>query len=159
VWYLTFGGGTPQTGLTKQLFFDAGPTLEESTGLGLFGRIIAAGEGDGPGSVNLSPVAAEGPVSTTHAAGPAQTQLFLIGSVPQDAIPQGTRVAGFFSSIRSAPSDLSSPVTAQPTAPTLVSAEEQILRADNSQTISDALDGVFVALASKRDDVTWKFGL
>ncbi len=50
VWYLTFGGGTPQTGLTKQLYFDAGPTLEESTGLGLFGRIIVAGQGDGQGS-------------------------------------------------------------------------------------------------------------
>src|SRR5262249_2331938 len=50
LWYLTVGGGNPETGFTKQLYFDAGPTLEHNVAQGLFGRIIAAGQGDGRGS-------------------------------------------------------------------------------------------------------------
>jgi uncharacterized protein (TIGR03118 family) len=52
LWYLTFGGGTPQTGRTDQLFFVAGPSLEHNTGQGLFGRIIAAGRPGEPGGVS-----------------------------------------------------------------------------------------------------------
>jgi uncharacterized protein (TIGR03118 family) len=43
LWDLTFGGNTSVNGLSKQLYFDAGPNVPNPTGNGLFGRIIAAG--------------------------------------------------------------------------------------------------------------------
>jgi uncharacterized protein (TIGR03118 family) len=47
LWDLTFGTGTPDSGKTNQLFFDAGPTTANLSGNGLFGVIHAAGdEGD-----------------------------------------------------------------------------------------------------------------
>src|SRR5262249_36476194 len=71
LWYLTFGGGTPQTGLTKQLYFDAGPNLEHNLGQGLFGRIIAAGQGDGRGSSAASAAGLAGAGGTRPGAGAA----------------------------------------------------------------------------------------
>src|SRR5262249_56027127 len=50
LWDLTFGGDSPANGLAKQLYFNAGPNAASAAGNGLFGRIIAAGRGDGPGS-------------------------------------------------------------------------------------------------------------
>jgi hypothetical protein len=41
---------------------DGGPTLEQKVGQGLFGRIIAAGEGDGPGSSPDSAARVKGPL-------------------------------------------------------------------------------------------------
>jgi hypothetical protein len=49
LWDLTFGGDSPANGLAKQLYFNAGPNAVSMAGNGLFGRIIAAGRGDGPG--------------------------------------------------------------------------------------------------------------
>jgi uncharacterized protein (TIGR03118 family) len=52
LWDLTFGGGSPDNGLSKQLYFDAGPNAPNPAGNGLFGRIIAAGDhGDGKSAV------------------------------------------------------------------------------------------------------------
>jgi uncharacterized protein (TIGR03118 family) len=53
LWDLTFGGDSPTNGLAKQLYFDAGPNVPNPAGNGLFGRIIAAGQGDGspPGAM------------------------------------------------------------------------------------------------------------
>jgi uncharacterized protein (TIGR03118 family) len=49
LWDLEFGDGTPDSGKTNQLFFDAGPNHPgDSTG-GLFGVIHAAGDQDGNG--------------------------------------------------------------------------------------------------------------
>jgi hypothetical protein len=54
VWHrpaLTFGGGSPDNGLSKQLYFDAGPHVLNPARNGLFGRIIAAGnQGNGQGA-------------------------------------------------------------------------------------------------------------
>jgi hypothetical protein len=51
LWDLTFGGGSPDDGLSKQLYFDAGPNVPNPAGNGLFGRIIAAGnQGNGQGA-------------------------------------------------------------------------------------------------------------
>ena len=51
LWDLTFGGGSPDNGLSKQLYFDAGPNVPDPAGNGLFGRIIAAGnQGNGQGA-------------------------------------------------------------------------------------------------------------
>jgi hypothetical protein len=47
LWDLEFGDGTPQSGKTNQLFFDAGPNAPGVSVNGLFGVIRAAGE---PGS-------------------------------------------------------------------------------------------------------------
>src|SRR6516225_7484222 len=49
LWDLTFGGGSHINGRTNQLFFDAGPNLPNPTGNGLFGMIVAAGQGEGQG--------------------------------------------------------------------------------------------------------------
>src|SRR5262249_39302599 len=75
LWSLTFGGGTPQPGLTKQLYFVAGPSLEHNTGQGLFGRIIAAGQGEGLGGNAASAADMAGPVSTMQ--GPASATMNL----------------------------------------------------------------------------------
>jgi uncharacterized protein (TIGR03118 family) len=52
LWDLTFGGGSPDNGLSKQLYFDAGPNVPNPAGNGLFGMVIAAGkQGNGQGAV------------------------------------------------------------------------------------------------------------
>ena len=50
-------GTAPPNGLGKQLYFNAGPNAASAAGNGLFGRIIAAGRGNGPESVDPSAVA------------------------------------------------------------------------------------------------------
>jgi hypothetical protein len=58
LWDLEFGDGTPDSGKTNQLFFDAGPNHPgDSTG-GLFGVIKAAGDQSGNGGGNAAPGAA-----------------------------------------------------------------------------------------------------
>jgi uncharacterized protein (TIGR03118 family) len=47
LWDLTFGAGTPDSGKTNQLFFDAGPNAPDLSGNGLFGVIHAAGDQSG----------------------------------------------------------------------------------------------------------------
>jgi uncharacterized protein (TIGR03118 family) len=47
LWDLTFGGDSAKDGLSKQLYFDAGPNVPNPAGNGLFGRIIAAGDPGG----------------------------------------------------------------------------------------------------------------
>ena len=62
LWDLTFGGGSPDNGLSKQLYFDAGPNVPDPAGNGLFGRIIAAGNqrnGQGVGTDNAAVSAAK----------------------------------------------------------------------------------------------------
>jgi hypothetical protein len=47
LWDLEFGDGTPQSGKTNQLFFDAGPNAPGVSGYGLFCVIRAAGDQSG----------------------------------------------------------------------------------------------------------------
>jgi hypothetical protein len=157
VWYLTFGGGTPQTGLAKQLYFDAGPTLEERTGLGLFGRIIAAGEGDGRAGSANSGAGMAGPVGTTQGTGPAQTALFL-GALSPSGGPQGTSTATGASGLQAPATDANTSVTAQQTLPNAASASEPILQSGNSRPTTDVLDGIFVGLAKRQDDDLGQLG-
>jgi hypothetical protein len=49
LWDLEFGDGTPNSGQTNQLFFDAGPNHPGDSGGGLFGVILAAGDQGGNG--------------------------------------------------------------------------------------------------------------
>jgi uncharacterized protein (TIGR03118 family) len=49
LWDLEFGDGTPDSGKTNQLFFDAGPNAPGVSINGLFGVIHAAGDQDGNG--------------------------------------------------------------------------------------------------------------
>jgi len=49
LWDLEFGDGTPDSGKTNQLFFDAGPNAPLVSGYGLFGVIHAAGDQGGNG--------------------------------------------------------------------------------------------------------------
>ena len=158
VWYLTFGGGTPQTGLTKQLFFDAGPTLEESTGLGLFGRIIVAGEGDGPSSIALGPAAIAGPMTTMQASGP-QMPLLVIESLPLSASQQGTSVATHSSSLPAVPPDVSKSTNSDQALPTHTSVSGPIRHTGNSQTKTNVLDVLAVGLENAQDEMLGEFRL
>ena len=166
VWYLTFGGGTPQTGLTKQLYFDAGPTLEQSVGLGLFGRIIAAGQTGERGGVSIpsSPDAVSaagiaGPVSATQGPALAPMSPALIESLSQGTGPQVTNSAGHSSSLQPVASDVSDSVPAPQSVPALALAGVPILQTGNSQTTTDVPDGLFVGLGNGEGNVLWEFGL
>lgn len=152
LWDMTFGGGTPETGLTKQLYFDAGPSLAQEFGQGLFGRIIVAGQGDGPDRSADSAAGIAGPVSTLQGSGLASMPLLVIGSLFQSGGPQGISVAS-----QPAAVDVSSSVPAPQAGPTLALAEEPILQTGNSQTTTDVLDTLFVALATGQDAVLGPF--
>jgi len=74
LWDLEFGDGTPDSGKTNQLFFDAGPNHPgDSTG-GLFGVIHAAGDqsGNGGGGSVREAAAPSQPVQQTLARPPLQ---------------------------------------------------------------------------------------
>jgi uncharacterized protein (TIGR03118 family) len=152
LWYLTFGGGTPETGLTKQLYFDAGPTLEHQVGQGLFGRIIAAGQRDGQGRSGASAAGMAGAVSTMQGPGPAEMPLLLIESLSRSAGPQDTSVASHPSNLQPAASDVSNSVPDPETVQTRALAGEPIVQTGKSRTRTDVLDGLFVGLAKGQDD-------
>lgn len=151
VWYLTFGGGNPGTGLTKQLYFDAGPTLEQSVGLGLFGRIIVAGQGDGADRSADSATGMAALMAILPGSGPASPPLLMSGSLSQSGGPQSTSVAS-----QPVAPNLNTPLTAQHSLPILVSAAKPILQAANGESITDLLDGLFAGLANGREDVLGK---
>jgi uncharacterized protein (TIGR03118 family) len=58
LWDLEFGDGTPDSGKTNQLFFDAGPNAPGVSGYGLFGVIRAAGDQAGNSEVHPQSAAA-----------------------------------------------------------------------------------------------------
>jgi hypothetical protein len=58
LWDLEFGDGTPDSGKTNQLFFDAGPNAPGVSGYGLFGVIRAAGDQSGNGNGGNQPLRA-----------------------------------------------------------------------------------------------------
>src|SRR5262245_9561123 len=69
-WDLAFGTGTPDSGKTNQLFFDAGPNAPDLSGNGLFGRIDAAGgQGNGMGT-------------STQGVGVMAARVLIVGPVP-----------------------------------------------------------------------------
>jgi uncharacterized protein (TIGR03118 family) len=142
LWYLTFGGGTPETGLTKQLYFVAGPSLEQATGHGLFGRIIVAGQGDGADSA----AGMAGLASTMQGPGSAQTPPLLTASLSQAAGPQAAGAASHANIVQSTASDGSGSMQ---TAPSLASAGDPILSSGPGEAATDVLDGIF---ANAHDD-------
>jgi uncharacterized protein (TIGR03118 family) len=158
LWYLTFGGGTPQTGLTKQLYFVAGPSLGHNFGQGLFGRIIAAGEGDSPDSRAGSGAGMAGQVSTTQGTGPAQTAL-LLGALSPSGASQGTSTANDAGGLQTPATDASIPVTAQQTLPNAALASEPILQSGNSRPTTDVLDSLFAGFTNGKDDEVGKLPL
>jgi uncharacterized protein (TIGR03118 family) len=87
LWDLTFSGDSPANGLSKQLYFDAGPNVPNPAGNGLFGRIIAAGEGGGQGDVAF-PSAPVGPQLN----GAAPVAGAASGTSGGPALPQGGQV-------------------------------------------------------------------
>jgi uncharacterized protein (TIGR03118 family) len=157
LWYLTFGGGTPQTGLAKQLYFVAGPSLEHNTGQGLFGRIIVAGQGDGRDSNSDSAAGMAGLVSLMQGPGPAQTALLLGALLPSGA-PQGTSTATGASGLQAPATDTNTSVAAQQTLPNAALAAEPILQSGSSRPTTDVLDGIFVGLAKRQDDDLGQLG-
>jgi uncharacterized protein (TIGR03118 family) len=159
VWYLTFGGGNPQTGLAKQLYFDAGPTLEERTGLGLFGRIIAAGQDDGPSSIANSAAALPGPANLMQFPGPAPIPLLRIDSSSRSLGSQDTSVASQSSSLQPAASVVSNSVIVQKTVTSPDPFGQPILHTGISQPSTDLLDGPIGDLVNGQEDVLGGFRL
>jgi hypothetical protein len=156
VWYLTFGGGNPQTGLAKQLYFDAGPTLEESTGLGLFGRIIAAGNGDGPGSGSVTVADTAALANMTPGTEAAQMPGPQSPTLSQSSGSQVTGVAGQPNSLQPPVSD----ATNSSSSPQMVSNNtpgmKQFLQTGDNAAKKDVLDGPAVELASDPNKVPLK---
>jgi uncharacterized protein (TIGR03118 family) len=152
LWYLTFGGGTPQTGLTKQLYFDAGPSLEQGTGHGLFGRIIAAGQADGQDSSVESAAGMAGLASVMQGPGPAQMPASQ-SEGSQSGGSQGTSVASQSSSLQ----PLALGVGKSGVGPKIVSngaaGVSPILHRRNSETTDDVLAGLVVRIANRPDDL------
>jgi uncharacterized protein (TIGR03118 family) len=159
LWYLTFGSGTPQTGLTKQLYFVAGPTLEHNTGQGLFGRIIAAGQGDGQGSNSDSAAGMAGLVSMIQGPAPAQMPPLLVESSSPSAGPQAASLASSFSKLHPVASDAGSMIPSPLTVLFPPTPIEPAVQTGGGQTIKDVLDRAFVGLASGEDDVLGNFWL
>jgi hypothetical protein len=92
LWDLTFGGSSPDNGLSKQLYLDAGPNAPNPAGNGLFGMIIAAGNGGDSDSAvagNAAATVAKGtiaglaPLPPASATGPQATAYgWLIDIIP-----------------------------------------------------------------------------
>jgi hypothetical protein len=133
LWDLTFGGGSPVNGLPKQLYFDAGPNVPNPAGNGLFGRIITAGEGDGPGGAG-------------DAAGALAGLALGAGTTPTALVPSGWQA---------------SPQTAQATALPLESALaiscQPMNRSEEGVSSTPATDGSFARLADGLAHVPWEF--
>jgi uncharacterized protein (TIGR03118 family) len=85
LWDLDFGDGTPDSGKTNQLFFDAGPNKPGDATGGLFGVIHAAGDQGGNG----------GGDSVSAAAAPAQP-VTLAAGVPRlpSRLPRASDLGG-----------------------------------------------------------------
>jgi uncharacterized protein (TIGR03118 family) len=96
LWDLEFGDGTPDSGKTNQLFFDAGPNHPgDSTG-GLFGVIHAAGDqgGNGGGAPMREAAAPAQPVQQTLSASPGNDNRAPdLSAFPQLQAPAGNKVA------------------------------------------------------------------
>jgi uncharacterized protein (TIGR03118 family) len=133
LWDLTFGGDSPANGLPKQLYFDAGPNVPNPAGNGLFGRIIAGGEGDGPGGAGDAAAAFAGLALGA-------------GTTPMALVPSGWQAP---------------PETAQATALPLESALaiswQSMNRSDDGMSSTPATDGAFAQLAEGLDHVPWEF--
>jgi uncharacterized protein (TIGR03118 family) len=151
LWYLTFGNGTPQTGLTKQLYFVAGPSLEHNFGQGLFGRIIAAGEGDGPGSGSVSAADTAALASMTPGTRTMQTPGPNSGNPSQSGGSQGTGVAGQPNSLQPSLSDAANSSSSPQMVSNSTPGVNQILQTGGNETIEDVLDGPVVGLANGPD--------
>jgi uncharacterized protein (TIGR03118 family) len=159
LWYMAFGGGTPQTGLTKQLYFVAGPSLEHNFGQGLFGRIIAAGEDNGRGSIANSAAGLPGPESTIQGPGLAPMSVLLIDSFSQSAGSQNAIVASQSSSLQPAASVVSNSVIVEKTVTSPDPFGQPILHTGISQPTTDLLDGPIGGLATSHEDVLGAFRL
>jgi hypothetical protein len=100
-----------------------------------------------------------GPVSTIQTPALAPMSPLLIESLSQSAVPQDTSSAGQPGTLQPIASDVSSSVTAAQSVPALASAGEPILQTSNSQTTTNALDGLFVGLGNGEVDLLSEFAL
>ncbi|HEY2841771.1 MAG TPA: TIGR03118 family protein, partial [Pirellulales bacterium] len=142
LWDLEFGEGTPQSGKTNQLFFDAGPNAPGVSGYGLFGVIRAAGDQGGNGGGNGAaafgvPAFDPGPIgagvaSLTVAAPPTKG--------PGDEAVSSDRIQ----------------VMAPPPAPTLTTSNPRESQRDGASPHAVVIDGAHGSLLGlESDDALW----
>jgi uncharacterized protein (TIGR03118 family) len=137
LWDLTFGGDSPANGLSKQLYFNAGPNAASAAGNGLFGRILAAGRKAAPGRADGTAAL----VSLALPPGPAGTGAAPLTSVPGrgPALAQGAP----------APELLRAP------APT--TSDQAVSRSGGRAPRGSPVDSVFARLADDLGDALWEF--
>jgi len=96
LWDLEFGEGTPDSGKTNQLFFDAGPNAPGVSVNGLFGVIRAAGDpgGNGGGHPVREAAAPSQPVQQTLTQAPGNDNRAPdLSDFPTLQVPAGNKVA------------------------------------------------------------------
>jgi uncharacterized protein (TIGR03118 family) len=142
LWDLTFGGDSPVNGLAKQLYFDAGPNVPNPAGNGLFGRIIAAGRGDGPGAADGRATAL---VCLALNLGPSGAG---VTNCPSE-LPQASSPSARPALPQAAPATAPLPVPAPATS------DQPMSRSGDSTSSAGAVDGVFARLADGPDGLLW----
>jgi uncharacterized protein (TIGR03118 family) len=144
LWDLTFGTGTPASGKTNQLFFDAGPNAPNLAGNGLFGRIVAAGQGDEGGGAEAGAAALAGLALNFGPAG---------GGVPssQSAAPPASGPGG-------GPAlPLAALTPAPPPAAAPAPSDQPMSTTGDGLSNAGAVAGTFARLADRPDDVLGTF--
>jgi uncharacterized protein (TIGR03118 family) len=142
LWDLTFGGDSPANGLAKQLYFDAGPNVPNPAGNGLFGRLIAAGQGDAQGGAAVP----AGLAGLALDLGPAGAG---VAGSPSPGLLAAPRPAGGPALSKAAPAPL-------PPAPAPAASVQWKTRSGDRTSSAVAVDGGFARLADD-PEVLWVF--
>jgi uncharacterized protein (TIGR03118 family) len=161
LWDLTFGGGSHLNGRTNQLFFDAGPNLPNPTGNGLFGMIVAAGQGEGQGEDGDSAARRAGPTSAPPGAESGEVAMQVAVGMFLANSPVGTSVATYPGTAPPAASSWGNPIAPPQSAPAVASAwdssDRQMIETGRGKPHVDALDRIFARAVDGSDDALWQF--
>jgi uncharacterized protein (TIGR03118 family) len=163
LWDLTFGGGSHLNGRTNQLFFDAGPNLLSPPGNGLFGMILAAGQGEGQDEDGDGDGGRAGPASAPPGAESREVAVQVAIGMSLANGPVGTGVGSYLGTAPPAASSWGNPIAPPQTAPAppVVSAWErldrQIFGTGRGKPHEDGFDRVFARAVNDSDDALWQF--
>jgi uncharacterized protein (TIGR03118 family) len=163
LWDLTFGGGSHLNGRTNQLFFDAGPNLLNPPGNGLFGMIVAAGQGEGQGEDGDGDGGGAGPASAPSGAESGDMPVQVAVGMFLANGPVGIGVASYPGMAPPAASSWGSPIALPQSAPAPAvasaweSSDRQIFETGRGKPHADALDRVLARVVNGSDDALWQF--
>jgi hypothetical protein len=141
-----------------KLYFDAGPTLAQEYGHGLFGMIIFVAERHVQEDGDESELRMAGLMNALQHPEAAPMPLLTSKTLSQSPGPQLTSVASDPSSAQPSATGVSNSAAAQRNVLTLASAGEPMPQTGNSRTILDMLDGLFGGLTNGQNDVLGSSG-